>query len=98
MDKTRFLALSFFFSLLFLFSKIYQHNKIVKLLYKQQRIENKQEKLKKKNNLLLTHLHTIQNKNNVKSKLQKEFGMEKIKFSQIVSFTNSSTSSKFTHV
>lgn len=84
MNRSRFLT--FFIILLtsFLFIKVYQHNKIVKLLYAKQRIEREKIKLEKKRDQLLVNLYTIKSQESIRLRAETELGMQALKPSQIV--------------
>ena len=88
MNKAHFLPLSLLCILLFLFIKIYQHNKIIKLTYAQQRIEKSHANLTKEKNKLLLSLNELQDRTTIKTKTQEQLKMNPLKISQIISFTN----------
>ena len=87
MTRTKFFTLFFVINLFFVFVKIYQHNQLIKLSYKKQRLENKKNSLKKKKNELLVELFTLKNQQRVKKIAQEKFGMQPLRLSQIVTFT-----------
>jgi|SaaInlLV_10m_DNA_2_1039722.scaffolds.fasta_scaffold73574_1 hypothetical protein len=91
MNKSHLLPLSFIFGLLFVFFKIYQHNKMIKLVYQQQRIEKSQKVLDKNKNKLLIQLHQIKNKKNIKQAAQSQLGMKDLQVSQMMSFAHTNT-------
>lgn len=84
MNRSRFLTLSLSLAIIFLFGKIYQHNKIVKLMYKKQKIQRQKEKLEKKKNNLLVELYKLKDQTLVRKRAQEELGMEQLKPKQIV--------------
>jgi len=84
MNRSQFLTTSFCLLILFLFLKIYQHNKMVTVLYKKQRITYAKEKLIKKRNNLLVTLYQLQDQQVVRRRAREELGMLPLKPSQIV--------------
>ena len=77
-------------SIVFLFSifiKIYQHNKIIKLNYEKQRLEIKKNGIKKEYNVVTAKLCELKDILCVKKNAQEKWGMEKLKFSQVLTFT-----------
>ncbi len=87
MNRTKFLTIIFLVIICFIFVKIYQHNLLIKLDYKKQRIENKKNKLKRKKNELLVKYFELKNQHRVKAFVQEELGMKPISLSQIITFT-----------
>jgi len=83
MNRSRFGTISLILVIFFLFIKIYQHNKIVKLLYKKQRIERAKAKLKKKKNNLLVELYKLKDPRAVKKQALAR-GMRELRPSQLV--------------
>lgn len=69
------------------FIKIYQHNLIIKLNYERQRLEIKKSQLKKQKNDLFRHLCFLKEPRNVASFAQQSMAMDKLKFSQVMTFT-----------
>jgi len=87
MNRSRFVTISFFLLILFIFLKIYQHNKIVKLIYEKQKTERMKAKLKKKKNSLLVKLYQLKDQQRVREQAQ-ALGMRSLKPSQIVTVTH----------
>lgn len=75
------------FLILFIFIKIYQHNQIIRLNYEKQRLEMKKNDFKKEYNNLTAELCNLKDVVNVKKNVQEKYGMEKLKFSQVLTFT-----------
>jgi hypothetical protein len=75
------------FALCLIFIKIYQHNQIIKLNYEKQRLELRQNDLKKLCSDLKIEFCQLKDVNHVKIAAKEKFGLEKLKFSQIVTFT-----------
>ena len=69
--------------ILFIFLKIYQHNRIVTLTYQKQKIERMKGKLKKKKNSLLVALYKLKDQQQVREKAYK-LGMRPLQPSQVV--------------
>jgi hypothetical protein len=69
------------------FVKIYQHNLIIKLNYERQRLELKKGQLKKKKNDLFCQLCFLKNPKNVTNFAQETLLMDRLKFSQVMTFT-----------
>ena len=84
MNRSRFLTTSFMLAILFLFVKIYQHNKVVKVLYQKQRVARAYEELEKKKNGLLVEFYKLKDFKIVRSRAEKQLGMKQLKPSQIV--------------
>lgn len=96
MTRSRFLTITVVLGILFIFCKIYQHNRIVKLMYEKQRINKKCHNLKRKKNDLLVQLYTLKDQHTAKNNAQLKLGMQQLQFSQVVSLrdlsnTNTST-------
>lgn len=87
MNRSRFLTLSLILTTVFLFFKIYHHNKIVTLMYTKQRIERMQEKLHKKKDNLLVDLYKAKDQRLIREKAREQLGMRSLKPSQIVTFS-----------
>ena len=83
MTRSSFLPWSFLFLILFIFFKIYQHNKLVKVTYQKQRIEQELEYFEKENNRLLVELYKLKDQNRVKEIAQEKLGMQEAKLEQI---------------
>ena len=69
------------------FIKIYQHNLIIRLNYEHQRLEIKKSQLKKQKNDLLSQLCFLKDPRCVTSFAQGTLNMDKLKFSQVMTFT-----------
>jgi cell division protein FtsL len=87
MNRSRFLTVSLVLIILFLFLKIYQHNKIFNLMREKQRIVRMKESLRKEKNCLLVELYKLKDQQLVCSRAKKELGMESLKPSQILTIT-----------
>ncbi|MGP8322239.1 MAG: cell division protein FtsL [Methanosarcinaceae archaeon] len=83
MTRSSFLPWSFLFLVVFIFFKIYQHNKLVKVTYQKQRIDQECERLEKENNRLLVELYKLKDQNRVKRIAQEKLGMQEAKLGQI---------------
>ena len=88
MNRSRFFSLSLFIVIIFVFLKIYQHNQIVTLVYKKQRIEKIKAEAIKKRNLLLVQLSHRKNQHDVRKKATNVLGMRPLKPSQVVTLTD----------
>jgi hypothetical protein len=75
------------FCLTLVFAEIYQHNKIIKLNYEKQRLDVTQNDLKKTYGSLMVELCNLKCVDHVKKVVQEKFGMEKLKYSQVLTFT-----------
>lgn len=69
------------------FIKIYQHNLIIRLSYERQRLELKKSQLKKQKSDLLRLLCFLKDPRNVTSFAKESLAMDKLKFSQAMTFT-----------
>ncbi len=83
MNSSKFLTTVSILIVLFLFIKIYQHNKIVKLFYDKQRIEGRKANVMKKKEKLLVELHKLEDPSFIKKVATEKFGMKDLKLSQI---------------
>ena len=83
MTRSSFLPWSFLFLIVFIFFKIYQHNKLVKVTYQKQRIDQEREHLEKENNRLLVEFYKLKDQNRVKRIAQEKLGMQEAKLGQI---------------
>ena len=88
MTRTKFFTIFFLMSLVFIFTKIYQHNLFIRLSYEKQRLENKKNELKKRKNELLIQLYTLKNQEEVKRIVQEKFDMQPLQLSQIITVTS----------
>ena len=86
MNRSRFVTFSFLVLVLFIFLKIYQHNRIVSLLYEKQKIERMKGVLKKKKNALLVTLYRLKDQQRVREQAYAR-GMRPLKPSQVVTVT-----------
>lgn len=74
-------------ALCLVFIKIYQHNQIIKLNYKKQRLELKKNDLNKSCSNLKVELCRLKNAEYIKKVVHEKWGMEKLKFAQVITFT-----------
>jgi cell division protein FtsL len=88
MNRSQYLTLAFILTLLFVFFKIYQHNSIVKLIYKKQRLENTKQRMRKEKNDLLVHLYTLKKQDVIREKATKELALQALKPSQVITVTS----------
>ncbi len=75
------------FILCLIFIKIYQHNQIIKLNYEKQRLELKKNDLKKSCSNLGIELCGLKCTGQIKKIAQEKWGMERLKFAQVITFT-----------
>jgi cell division protein FtsL len=87
MVKAGFLRIIFLLSLVVAVVKIYQHNQIIRLRYEKQRIENKQDKLRKEKNELLAELSRLKDNLQVIEMAKNNLKMDDLKMSQILTLT-----------
>ncbi len=87
MTRKKYFVMTFMILLFFIFIKIYQHNLLIKLNYEKQRFEKKNSKLRKKKNELLVQYFKLKNQHRVKNVAQQDLGMQPIKLSQVITFT-----------
>jgi len=87
MNRSKFITVSFALLVCFLFLKIFQHNRIVKLIYTKQSIERAHEIDGKKKDALLVELYKLQDQHVVSSKATDVLGMKPLKLSQTVTVT-----------
>ena len=74
-------------SICMMFITIYQHNLIIGFSYECQRLELKKNQLKKQESDLRRQLCFLKNAGNVDALARNKFDMDKIKFSQVMTFT-----------
>lgn len=74
-------------ALCLVFIKIYQHNQIIKLNYKKQRLELKKNDLNRSCSNLKVELCRLKNAEYIKKIVHEKWGMEKLKFAQVITFT-----------
>jgi len=74
-------------ALCLIFIKIYQHNQIIKLNYKKQRLELKKNDLNRSCSNLKVELCSLKDVGLTKKIVQERLGMEKLKFAQVTTFT-----------
>ena len=86
MNRSRFVTWLLVLFVVFVFLKIYQHNGIVKLAYKKQKIERMKGKLEKKRNSFLVELYKLKNQKRIVEKAR-SLGMVPLKPSQIITLT-----------
>ena len=87
MNRSRFFTISFVLAVVFLFLKVYQHNKIFSVIREKQRVERVKEKLRKKRNKLLVELYKMKDQKLVYARAYNELGLVQMKPSQIVTLT-----------
>jgi hypothetical protein len=87
MSRARFFTILFLLNLTFIFIKIYQHNLIIKLNYEKQRVENIKHELKREKNDFRVKFFTLRNQEEVARLAQEKLGMQPLKLSQIITFT-----------
>lgn len=75
------------FTLCLVFTKIYQHNLVIKLNYKKQRLELNKNDLNKSCSNLKVELCRLKDAEQIKKIAQEKWGMEKLKFAQVTTFT-----------
>jgi hypothetical protein len=75
------------FSVLIVFSKIYQQNCVIKLQYAQQRLDRQYQALIKKRNLLLVTLSQAKDYSVLKKQAEQELGMTQLPLSHLITFT-----------
>ena len=75
------------FVLCLIFIKIYQHNQIIKLNYEKQRLELNKNDLKRNCSNLKIDLCKLKDIGHIKRVAQEKWGMEKLKFAQVTTFT-----------
>lgn len=69
------------------FTKIYQHNLIIRLNYERQRLEIKISQLKKQKSDLQRQLFCLREYGTVTAFTQDKLGLSRTKFSQVMTFT-----------
>lgn len=87
MERNNFFSLLFLLTITFVFTKIYQHNLIIKLTYEKQRLEGKRIILKQQKNKKLVKLYNLKDFNRIKKIAKKEIGLQELKLSQIITLT-----------
>jgi cell division protein FtsL len=75
------------FALCLIFIKIYQHNQIIKLNYEKQRLELNKNDLNRSCSDLKVELCRLKNTEHIRKIAQESWGMEKLKFAQVTTFT-----------
>ena len=83
MNQLRFITFSFALLIFFLFTKIYQQNQIVRLVYQKQRIERSISKFEKKKNAFLVALSHSKDLQVVERRAQEELAMNFLDPSQV---------------
>ena len=84
MLKPRLSTITISFIALFVFAKIYQHNKMVTLLYKKQRLVNQKDTYVKTKNDLLVQLYSLKKPECVKQVAQEQLGLKPLELSHII--------------
>ena len=79
--------LIFIVSVCMMFITIYQHNLIISLSYERQRLELKKNQLKKQESDFRRQLCFLKNVERVSEFTQTKLGMDRTKFSQVMTFT-----------
>ncbi|MFH1254783.1 MAG: hypothetical protein V1646_05145 [bacterium] len=74
-------------ALCLVFIKIYQHNLVIKLNYKKQRLELDKNDLNRSCSNLKVELCRLKDAEQIKKIVQEKWGMEKLKFAQVTTFT-----------
>lgn len=74
-------------SLIVIFTKIYQQNRIIKLQYEKQRLERQHEFLTKKYNNMLVQLSYAKDYSLLKKIAQSKFAMTQLQLSHLITFT-----------
>lgn len=87
MKRTKFFSLLFLLTIIFVFTKIYQHNLIIKLNYEKQRLERKVVVLKQQKNKKLVKLYNLKDFNRIKKIAKNKMGLQELRLSQIVTLT-----------
>jgi cell division protein FtsL len=87
MSRKKFFTVLVCIILAFIFIKIYQHNILIKLTYKKQRLEKKKNKLKRKKNHLTVKLFKLKNYEKIEKIARNKFGMQPLTTSQIITVT-----------
>ncbi len=87
MIKVRFLTILFVINLVFIFTKIYQHNLLISLTYEKQRIENKKNNLKKQKNDLRIQYFTMIDQEKVWNLAKSKLGLQPLRLSQVTTFS-----------
>ncbi|MFH1831371.1 MAG: hypothetical protein ABH827_01070 [bacterium] len=85
--KYKFLKMAFVILVLSVFVKIYQHNCLIRMSYKKQRLQQKELEYLKRKSELLTQLYQASDKDGVKKWAGVNHGMSALSFSQIISVT-----------
>lgn len=87
MKRGNFFSLLFLLTIIFVFTKIYQHNLIIKLNYEKQRLERKRVILKQEKNQKLAQLYNLKDFNRIKKIATEKIGLQELKLSQIITLT-----------
>jgi cell division protein FtsL len=87
MKRGNFFSLLFLLTIVFVFTKIYQHNLIIKLNYEKQRLERKRVILKQEKNQKLVQLYNLKDFNRIKKIAKEKIGLQELKLSQIITLT-----------
>lgn len=87
MKKIRFFKIFFSISVIFIVAKVYQHNKVIKLNYEKQLLEQRKKKLIKKKNELMVLLAHLQDYQEIKKWAQQEYGMNMTELSHCITLT-----------
>jgi len=90
MSKKLFICLFLFINVIFLFTKIYQHNLLIKLNYEKQRAENKINFLKQKKNDLVVKALALKDYNKIKKFAEEKLGMQPLRLSQVITVSGMS--------
>jgi cell division protein FtsL len=87
MIKFKFLKTLLILIIVMIFTKIYQHNKIIKLTYTKQRLERKyQELLQERSDLLIKHF-TLKDYKKIKQFARENLKLDKMSLSNVITMT-----------
>jgi hypothetical protein len=87
MNRSQYITISLVLVLIFIFLKIYQHNSIIKLVYRQQRIDKEKLKARQERNSLLVKFYKMKNQENVRSLARNKLALQSLKPSQVITTT-----------
>jgi hypothetical protein len=88
MNITKLIVTPFFLLLGFIFLNIYQHNNIISMVYKKQRIDRQKELYLRSKNNLFADLYRIASQARSKKKSANDLGMKPLKIEQISTVTH----------
>jgi len=87
MSRKKFFTILLGIVLTFIFIKIYQHNMIIQLNYKKQRLAKKKQNLKRKKEHLAVTLFKLKNYEKIDAIARKKLGMRPLRPSQVITVT-----------